>query len=251
MKNLEELIKSEEKIKELAALLERLSKVKKHDNKRLKLVKGIIGKLALISNKKLDNIDNLMDKYLMFDLNDLTSALAYLISKWENKEYVVEKACYISTNRFYTTGDEKYIPTFQYDTLLIISKDCLQQGSRYYNYYLDKKLENRDALMLNKSNNARETKENLLAYTGYYDGDNKKLEFKDKSNFSGNGIISVKEEDFNGFKYAYRFVEYLINKRIKFKMTDLTKKDIYKFMGQFLKEKININTMVEESKKTS
>jgi hypothetical protein len=248
MKNLKELIEKEYKIKELAVSLEGLSKVKRHDNKVLKLVKGVIGRLALMQSRKLDNIDDLKDKYLMFNLSDLTSVLADFISIWENKDYVVEKACYISTNRIYTINEEVCIPTFQYDVLLIISKDCIQQGSRYYNYYLDEKLDSRDVLMLNRSNNAREAKENLLGYTGYYDGEDKKLEFKDKSNFSGNGIISIKEADFNKFAYAYRFVEYLIDKRIEFKIIELTKKDMYKFMGRFLEEKIDLNLKFEESK---
>jgi hypothetical protein len=233
VKTLEDLIKKEEKIR-----------------KKLKLVKSKMEKRTLKLSKKLDIIDNLKDEYLMFDLNDLATVLANLISIWKDKEYVVEKACYISTSRIYNTNGENYIPVFQYDALLIISKDCLQQESKYYDYYIDQKIKSREVLILNKSNNAREVKSNLVTYSGYYDDNNMKLEFKDKSNFSGNGVISIKEEDFDKFKYAYRFVEYLIDKRVEFKKINLEKISIYKTMIQFLKEKMQFDYKAEEVKKT-
>jgi hypothetical protein len=207
-------------------------------------------KLIVFAKNKIDSIDEFVEKCFTFNLNDLTSVLAFLISSYEGKKYIVEKGCYISTRRNYTTRGVQYIPTFQNDMLVIINKNCSQPQALYCDYYVEDKMNSRDLLMLNKSTSARETEKSNIGYSGHYDS-NDKLQFNNKYGLDGINIVSIKKDAFKGFEYAYQFIEYLIDKKIGNMTADLSMSDMYGYMNEFLKARFNLDQQVKTSKKIS
>jgi hypothetical protein len=207
-------------------------------------------KLIVFAKNKIDSIDEFVEKCFTFNLNDLTSVLAFLISSYEGKKYIVEKGCYISTRRNYTTRGVQYIPTFQNDMLVIINKSCSQSQAVYYDYYVEDKLNSRDLLMLNKYASARDAEKSNIEYSGHYDND-KMLQFNNKYSLDGSDVISIKKDAFDKFEYVHKFVKYLIDRKIENTVTNLSVVEMYGYMNAFLIERFNLDQQVKINKKIS
>ena len=169
-----------------------------------------------------------IDAYSKFNMDDITSVIAGLVSTYEKGNYVVQKTTYTSTVLNYN----KPIPCFSTDILLIVNnKESLLY---YYDYDIEAMENDRNVLVIDKVIPAK--------VESIYNDKNKSLQFIDSDSLKNvnpnrDNNISVDNVAFENFEYVKEFIEYLISYKIANGLRTLSLKIMYELLKCFIDSK--------------
>jgi hypothetical protein len=228
------------KIKEIDNRLNRLYEVKKEEiaivTKKIEAKyeaeeKSLVREIEFIE-KHLKDLEELIIECSSFDSDLLGEILQYLVSAFEKESYICQKAIH-NTTEVHHGWDDRCLEKVKNEVIIIVKESKKEEEYSDYNTNIISRLiKNGDAILLSEKQQSS-TKITLYKTINI-------------STFLG---IIVKNYDCGRFDYIEKFINIIMQYKIKNKLKEISKKDLLDFAKGFFLQLNKTNLSNEEPQK--